>query len=258
MTHSRAAIVTGASRGIGRAIAVALGQAGYAVVVNYAQNALSATDVVAEIHRAGGQAVSVQASVADRRQRDELLRRAEEEFGTVELLVNNAAITTPGRPDLLETTEENWDVVFDTNLKGPFFLTQQVARHMLAARRDGRLARGTIVNISSISAFTVSTNRAEYCLTKAALPMLTWLYAARLADHNIQVYEICPGIVATDMTAAVRDKYDRLIADGLTPIRRWGSGDDVARAVVALASGAFPFSTGDRLHVDGGFHIRRL
>jgi NAD(P)-dependent dehydrogenase (short-subunit alcohol dehydrogenase family) len=250
--------VTGASRGIGRAIAEALGQAGYAVVVNYAQNATSAAAVVEQIHRDGGRAIAVQASVAERPQRDELLRRAAEAYGDVELLVNNAAITTPGRPDMLETTEENWDLVFDTNLKGPFFLTQQVANQMLSARRAGRLTRGTIVNISSISAFTVSTNRAEYCLTKAAVPMLTWLYAARLADDNIQVYEICPGIVATDMTAAVRDKYDRLIADGLTPIRRWGSGDDVARAVVALASGAFSFSTGDRLHVDGGFHIRRL
>ncbi len=258
MTPLRSAIVTGASRGIGRAIAEALGQAGYAVVVNYAQNATSAAAVVEQIHRDGGRAIAVQASVAERPQRDELLRRAAEAYGDVELLVNNAAITTPGRPDMLETTEENWDLVFDTNLKGPFFLTQQVANQMLSARRAGRLTRGTIVNISSISAFTVSTNRAEYCLTKAAVPMLTWLYAARLADDNIQVYEICPGIVATDMTAAVRDKYDRLIADGLTPIRRWGSGDDVARAVVALASGAFSFSTGDRLHVDGGFHIRRL
>lgn len=258
MTQTSAAIVTGASRGIGRAIALALGQAGYAVIVNYAQNAQAAAEVVDTIRRAGGRALAVQMSVAERRQREELVQRAEQEFGTIGLLVNNAAITTPGRPDLLETTEENWDTVFATNLKGPFFLTQQVARHMLAARRAGRLDRGTIINVSSISAFTVSTNRAEYCLTKAALPMFTWLYAARLAEDNIQVYEVCPGIVATDMTAAVQDKYSALIADGLTPIRRWGTGDDVARAVVALASGAFPFSTGDCLHVDGGFHIRRL
>ncbi len=258
MTPARSAIVTGASRGIGRAIALALGQAGYAVVVNYAQHAAGAEEVVELIRRDGGRALAVQASVAERGHREELLRRAVEAHGDVELLVNNAAVTTPGRPDMLETTEENWDLVFATNLKGPFFLTQQVANQMRAARRAGRIARGTIVNISSISGFTVSTNRAEYCLTKAAVPMLTWLYAARLADDQIHVYEVCPGIVATDMTAAVRDKYERLIADGLTPIRRWGSGEDVARAVVALASGAFPFSTGDRLHVDGGFHIRRL
>ncbi len=258
MTEQPAAIVTGASRGIGRAIAVALGHAGYSVVVNYARSAEAAEQVVAQIRQAGAAAIAVAASVANAQDRHALVQRAQDEFGDLHLLVNNAGITSPGRKDILEATEESWDTVFATNLKGPFFLTQLVANRMIAARAAQRTVRGTIINVSSISAFAVSMNRADYCLTKAALQMMTRLFAARLADHAIRVYEVCPGVIATDMTAPVRAKYDQLIADGLTPIRRWGRPDDVAQAVVALARGDFPFSTGDCIHVDGGFHIRRL
>lgn len=258
MTRKPVAIVTGSSRGIGSAIAIALGHAGFAVVVNYARSTAAANEVVDRIRQGGGEAIAVAASVASSDQRRALLDQAQEAFGDLQLLVNNAGITSPGRADMLETTEQSWDSVFDTNLKGPFFLTQQAAHHMIAARRAGRIARGTIVNISSVSAFAVSTNRAEYCLTKAALQMMTGLFATRLADDNIYVYEVCPGIIATDMTAPVKEKYDRLIAQGLTPIRRWGQPEDVARAVVSLARGDFPFSTGECIHVDGGFHIRQL
>jgi NAD(P)-dependent dehydrogenase (short-subunit alcohol dehydrogenase family) len=258
MMQRPAALVTGASRGIGRAIAIALGRAKFAVVVNYARSAAAADEVVAEIRQRGGTAIAVAASVTDADQRQALLARARDAFGDLQVLVNNAGITSPGRKDILEATEQSWDTVFDTNLKGPFFLTQRAAHEMIAAQAAGRLSDGTIINISSISAFAVSTDRADYCLTKAALGMMTRLFATRLADHNIRVYEVCPGVIATDMTAPVRDKYDRLIADGLTPIRRWGEPEDVARAVVALARGEFPFSTGDCIHVDGGFHIRRL
>jgi 3-oxoacyl-[acyl-carrier protein] reductase len=257
MTVTPAAIVTGASRGIGRATAIALGHAGFAVVVNYARNAAAADAVVEQIRCGGGAAIAVGASVADLEQHRTLLDRTLEEFDNVQLLVNNAGITSQGRKDILEATEQSWDVVFATNLKGPFFLAQRVANHMLATR-SAQNPRGTIVNISSISAFAVSTNRADYCLTKAALQMMTRLFAARLANDHIYVYEVCPGIVATDMTAAVQEKYDRLIAEGLTPIRRWGTPEDVAQTVVALARGDFPFSTGDCIHVDGGFHIRQL
>ena len=258
MTQGAAAIVTGSSRGIGRAIAVALGHAGYSVVVNCTRHVAAAQEVAALIRADGGTAMVVAASVADRKQRQVLLDQAREAYGDLHVLVNNAGITSPGRQDLLEATEENWDAVFDTNLKGPFFLTQLAATHMVAARQAGRIDRATIVNVSSISAFTVSTNRADYCLTKAALHMMTLQFAARLADDGIRVYEVCPGVIATDMTAEVHDKYDRLISDGLTPIRRWGQPEDVAQAVVALVRGDFPFSTGERIHVDGGFHIRRL
>ena len=140
------------------------------------------------------------------------------------------------------------------NLKGPFFLAQLAANRMIASPKKS----GTIVNISSISAYATSTNRADYCIAKAGMQMMTWLLADRLAEHDIFVFEVCPGVIASDMTAPVKEKYDRLIADGLTPIRRWGTAEDVAKAVVSLASGAIPFSTGDRINVDGGFHIRRL
>ncbi len=221
MTSQPAAIVTGSSRGIGRSIAVALGQAGYAVTVNYARSAEAAEEVVEDVCGHGGSAITVQASVADPAGRVSLIDATRAAFGRLDLLVNNAGITSQGRKDVLEATEESWDVVFDTNLKGPFFLTQLAAKEMIEARRDGRIQRGTIINISSISAFAVSTNRADYCMTKAAMRMMTLLYATRLAEDQIRVYEVCPGIISTDMTAGVKEKYDRLIADGLTPIRRW-------------------------------------
>jgi NAD(P)-dependent dehydrogenase (short-subunit alcohol dehydrogenase family) len=258
MADQPIAIVTGSSRGIGRAIAIALGRAGYAVVVNAARHLAAAEEVAHEIESAGGRAVAVLASVAEAAGREQLLAVARDQLGEVQVLVNNAGITSPGRLDLLDATEDNWDLVFATNLKGPFFLTQQTARHMIAARQAGRIDHATIVNISSISAFAVSTNRGDYCLTKSAQQMMTQLFATRLAEYGIRVYDVCPGIIATDMTSAVRDKYDQLIAEGLTPMPRWGQPEDVARTVLALVRGDFPFSTGERIHVDGGFHIRRL
>jgi NAD(P)-dependent dehydrogenase (short-subunit alcohol dehydrogenase family) len=258
-TESRpAALVTGASRGIGRAIAERLARDGFAVAVNYHSNRAAADEVAAQIERAGGRAFPVQGDVAQPADRQQLVAATLERFGRLDLLVNNAGITSVGRKDLLEATEESWDAVFATNLKGPFFLAQLVARAMIEARHAGRIERGTIVNVSSISAYAVSTNRADYCLAKAALQMMTWLLASRLADECIYVYEVCPGVIASDMTAPVKEKYDRLIAEGLSPIRRWGQPDDVAAAVAMLAAGTLPFSTGERINVDGGFHIRRL
>ena len=147
--------------------------------------------------------------------------------------------------------------MLDTNLKGPFFLSQRVANAMIAQSEAG-ISGGKIVNVSSISAYATSTNRADYCIAKAGMEMMTWLLADRLAEHGIQVFDICPGVIASDMTAPVQEKYDRLIAEGLTPMRRWGEGEDVAKAVSAVVGDRFPFTTGQRLHVDGGFHIRRL
>jgi NAD(P)-dependent dehydrogenase (short-subunit alcohol dehydrogenase family) len=252
------ALVTGSSRGIGRAIAIELARQQHAVVINYVRSAEGAQGVVAEIQAAGGQAIAVAGNVARRDHRAALVEASLREFGRLDVLVNNAGITSPGRRDLLEATEEGWDEVFGTNLKGPFFLAQSAAQSMVESIRGGRIPRGTIVNVSSISAYAVSTNRADYCLAKAAMPMMTWLLATRLADENIRVYEICPGVIASDMTAPVKEKYDQLIAGGLSPIRRWGTPADVARAVAAVCSDAFAFSTGERINVDGGFHIRRL
>jgi NAD(P)-dependent dehydrogenase (short-subunit alcohol dehydrogenase family) len=260
MNHASkpAAVVTGASRGIGRAIALRLAGDGYAVAVNYHSNRQAAEEVVREIEGAGGAAIAVQADVGVSEDRARLIEETMAKLGRLDLLVNNAGITSVGRKDLLEATEESWDTVFATNLKGPFFLAQLAARSMVELIEKRTISRATIINVSSISAYAVSTNRADYCMAKAAMQMMTWLLADRLAEHKINVYEVCPGVIASDMTAPVKEKYDRLIADGMSPIRRWGQPQDVASAVSMLASGQLPFSTGERINVDGGFHIRRL
>jgi len=239
-------------------VALALAGHGYGVVVNYVNNAAAADEVVGQIRENGGQAVSVRANVALADDRSRLVDSSIREFGRLDVLVNNAGITSPGRKDLLEATEESWDEVFATNLKGPFFLAQLAAQRMIERGRDEPSTGGTIVNISSISAYAVSTNRADYCIAKSGMSMMTQLLATRLAELNIRVFEICPGVIASDMTEPVREKYDRLIAEGLSPMRRWGQPDDVARAVVAVVGDAFPFTTGQRIDVDGGYHIRRL
>jgi len=250
--------VTGASRGIGRAVALRLAKEGFAVAVNYHSNAEAAADAVREIEASGGRAIAVRADVGVTEDRQFLVEETLRQFKRLDLLVNNAGITSVGRKDLLDATEESWDRVFATNLKGPFFLAQLAARQMISLIDSDAISRGTIVNVSSISAYAVSTNRADYCMAKAAMQMMTWLLAERLAEHAIRVYEVCPGVIASDMTAPVKAKYDQLIADGLSPIRRWGEPEDVAAAVAMLASGQLAFSTGERINVDGGFHIRRL
>jgi NAD(P)-dependent dehydrogenase (short-subunit alcohol dehydrogenase family) len=252
------ALVTGGSRGIGRAICLELGRLGHAVVVNYATRREAAERVAAEIVAGGNPAIVAQGNVAVAGDRESLVAATLTDFGRLDVLVNNAGIASPGRKDLLEATEAGWDEVFATNLKGPFFLTQLAARQMIELIRAGTQPAGTIINISSVSAYTASTNRGDYCMTKAGLAMMTWLFADRLASEGIKVFEIAPGVIETDMTGPVRDKYDRLIAEGLTPIRRWGQAEDVARAVAAIVQGYFPFSTGERFNVDGGFHMRRL
>ena len=258
MSETRVAIVTGGSRGIGRGICEELARLGIAVVVNYATRPDAAEEVVAGIDAAGGRAIAVKANVGSGEDRQGLVAKTLETFGRIDVLVNNAGITSQGRKDLLEATEESWDVVFDTNLKGPFFLAQMAANEMIRLMKEGVISQGKIINISSISRFAVSVNRADYCMTKAAIGMMTKLFAQRLADENINVYEVSPGVIASDMTAPVKEKYDKLISEGLWPIRRWGQPEDVAKAVVALVEDYFPFSTGDVFNVDGGFHFRSL
>ena len=258
MSKTPVALVTGAGRGIGRAIAGRLAAMQFAVVVNYSRSAEAAQELVRQITGDGGQAMAAQCDVGNPDDRRQMVQQVLTAYDRIDVLVNNAGITSPGRQDLLETTEENWDVVFDTNLKGPFFLSQIVARSMIERIQGGTMAGGKIINISSLSAYAVSTNRADYCMTKAAMGMMTQLLAVRLADQNIQLFEICPGVIDTEMTAPVHEKYDRMIADGLTPIRRWGQPDDVAAAVSAIVADHFAFSTGQRFHIDGGFHIRTL
>ena len=259
MTTLRVAIVTGSSRGIGRRIAEQLVSDGLAVTINYARSAAAADDLAASLREQGGHAISVQGDIAIASDRERLIEATYDEWGRLDVLVNNAGITSPGRNDLLAATEESWDAVFSTNLKGPFFLSQLAANRMIGETPKAKAEIiGHIINISSISAYAVSTNRADYCIAKAGMQMMTWQFATRLAEEGICVYEICPGVIESDMTAPVREKYDKLIAEGLTPIRRWGRPSDVADAVSAIVAGKFPFSTGERFNVDGGFHLRRL
>ena len=178
--------------------------------------------------------------------------------GAIQLLVNNAGIGSPGRLDVFETTEENYDLVMAINLKGAFFLSQAIARDMAEAKRADNSFRGCIVTISSISSTVVSTNRAEYCIAKAGLSMMSQVFAARMGQYDIPVYEVRPGVIKSDMTAGVADKYDRLIEEGLNITKRWGYPEDVGKAVAALARGDFPYSTGQVLLVDGGLTVPRL
>jgi len=252
--NERVALITGAARGIGRAIAVALAKEKWCVVVNYRINEDAARETLKLAESAGGSGIIVQADIASAADRARLVEETLAAFARIDLLVNNAGMAPRRRVDLLETTEGSYDEVMATNLKGPFFLTQLVARRMI----ELQVGRAKIINIGSLSAYTSSTSRGEYCLSKAGIGMMTALFADRLAGCGINVYEIRPGIVRTDMTGAVREKYDRMIGEGLLPIARWGEPEDVARAVVALAGDCLPFTTGEVINVDGGFHLRRL
>lgn len=258
MSSNKAALVTGASRGIGRDIAAALAGHGWTVVVNYRSNTEAAMQTLRLVNKAGGRGVAIQADVADASDRERLVEESLDRFGRIDLLVNNAGIAPRRRMDMLDTSEASYDEVMIVNLKGPFFLTQRVARAMIELIKAGVVERPKIINIGSLSAYTSSPSRAEYCLSKAGMAMMTALYADRLAEYGINVYEVRPGIIETDMTGVVKEKYDRLIAEGVTPIRRWGQPADVALAVVALAEEYFPFSTGEVINVDGGFHLHRL
>jgi len=260
--NEHTALVTGASRGIGRAIAVALARQGWPVAINYRGNVEAAVETQRLVEQAGSRGVIIQADVAQADERNRLVEQTLASFGRIDLLVNNAGMGPRQRIDILETTEASYDEVMAVNLKGPFFLTQRVARVMLELLKANVIEHPKIINIGSMSAYTSSVNRAEYCLSKAGIAMMTALYADRLADadakRGINVYEIRPGIIETDMTSMSHARYDRLIAEGLTPIGRWGQPEDVARAVVAIAQDQLPFSTGEVINVDGGFHLRRL
>lgn len=255
------AIVTGSSRGIGRAIAREVGGGlGANVVVTYNSNRTAADKVAAEIRDAGGDAHCTQCDIGRLDDHERLVDETVERFGPIHLLVNNAGVAPKARADLLDMPEESYDFVLDTNLKGPFFLTQRVAKHMIETRDADKRDRA-IVNIGSISAYTASVNRGEYCVAKAGIGMMTKVFAARLAEYGINVYEIRPGVIATDMTGPVKAKYDKLILEdepGITPIRRWGQPSDIAGAVTAIALGHLPFSTGEVINVDGGFHLKTL
>jgi 3-oxoacyl-[acyl-carrier protein] reductase len=254
------ALVTGGSRGIGRGIAVALAGAGLDVAINYAGNRAAAEECRSLCKAAGpGRFEIVQGDIGNADDRARMVDFVRETYGRIDCLVNNAGVAPDVRADMLEASEDSFDRLIDINLKGPYFLTQRIARWMIELREKlGAAYAPTIVTVTSISAYTASINRGDYCLSKAGLSMLTKLFAVRLADHGVGVFEVRPGVIKTDMTSGVQGKYDKLIGEGLTPIRRWGLPEDVGRAVTAVALGHFPFSTGEVINVDGGFHLKWL
>ena len=255
MNESPLALVTGAARGIGAAIAVELARNGMDIAIF---DIIEADEVSAAVQAAGQNALTVIGDVTDGEDRLRAIAEIQRQFGRLDVLVNNAGVAPNVRADILDASEESYDRVMNINLKGPYFLTQAAAAWMIRQRETRPDDWMCIVNISSCSAYAPSPSRGEYCLSKAAVSMATKLYAARLGEHGIGVYEIRPGIIATDMTSSVKDKYDKLIAEGLTPIKRWGRPEDVAAAAAACAKGELRFSTGEVINVDGGFHLRTL
>lgn len=269
---SNVAVVTGGSRGIGRGIVLELARLGYRIAIHSRTGGAAAEEAARLAHEAGAaQVVTFEADLAEIDAGVALAEAVFLTFGRCDVWVNNAGIAPQVRADLLEMTPESWDKVLATNLRGPFFLSQYVARRMIESRdgdsdpihvvRNGserKLPAGHIVFVTSVSSELASVARGEYCVSKAGLSMVAQLFASRLAEEGIVVTEIRPGIIATDMTAGVRDKYDRLMEAGLVPQKRWGTPEDVGRAVAAVARGDLDFSTGAVIHVDGGLTVGRL
>lgn len=263
MSSPAVVLVTGSSRGLGRGVAESLAAAGYSVAIHYASNrtaALAAADACRGLALSSAQQFAIvggNVGLAEDRQR--IFDQTLETFGHLDALVNNAGIAPRVRADITEATEDVFDEVIAVNLKGPYFLSQLAARYWLSRPGASRLETGyKLIFVSSLSANTASVNRGEYCISKAGLAMASQLWSVRLASEGVQVLELRPGIMATDMTAGVKEKYDKLLADGIVPQKRWGSPDDVGRAVRSILAGHFPFSIGDVINIDGGFHLRRL
>ncbi len=260
MIEQKAALVTGGSRGIGRATCVELAKAGFALLINYNEDLEAAEQTRQLVEKVGAPAEVCQADVSAISHRDLLVSHTMERFGRIDLLVNCAGIAPKLRKDILETDEETFEHVLRTNLYAPYFLTQRVALEMIEQIKSKAIPGGAIVNVSSMRSYTAAGNYGEYCISKAGLSMVTKLFAVRLAQYGINVYEISPGIIETDMTSAesVKDYYNKKLAQGMTPINRWGKAEEVALAIGSIARGDFPFSTGAVFHIDGGWHLREL
>ncbi|MEQ9438779.1 MAG: 3-ketoacyl-ACP reductase [Cyclobacteriaceae bacterium] len=254
----KVAFITGGSRGLGFGIAEALAKAGYDVAINGMRPAEAVQDVVEQLKQHGNDAIYCQGNIAETEDRQRMLQQIREHYGQLNVLVNNAGVAPKERKDLLEASEESFEYVVKTNLQGPYFLTQQAANWMIEQRQADPDFFACIITISSISVTVASVNRGEYCISKAGLGMLTQLFATRLGEYGIPVYDVRPGVIKTDMTSGVTEKYDRMIEGGLCVQPRWGYPEDVGSAVVALAKGYFPYSTGQTIMVDGGLTIPRL
>lgn len=251
-------LITGGTRGIGLGIARALAKEGYDLALNGRRAPEAVQPVLEELGAQGVRVEYIQADISQSSGREVLVKAVQERFGRLNVLVNNAGIAPPVRADILEAREESFDTVISINLRAPYFLTQAVARWMIVQKQSSPDYNGCIVFITSISATVASTNRGEYCISKAGLAMAGQLWAVRLAEHSIPVYDVRPGIIQTDMTAPVGERYDRLIAQGLTLQNRWGTPEDVGKAVAMLARGDLPYSSGAIIMVDGGLMVARL
>lgn len=253
--ENKVALVTGASRGIGKAIAISLAQAGYIVVASSRspEDNENVIDLMNTIHSFSKESIYVPTDISVQKDRENVIDTCFSKFSRLDVLVNNAGIAPRVREDILKTSVESMDELISVNLKGPFFMTQYAANKMIENK-----CGDCIINVTSMSAYTSSVNRGEYCISKAGASMVVTLFADRLSEYGINVYEIRPGIIETDMTAKVKDKYTTLIDGGLLPIKRMGQPEDIAKCVLALAEGSFPYSTGEVFNIDGGFHIRRL
>lgn len=254
----KVALVTGGTRGIGLGISRQLASDGFHLAVNGRRSEHEVEQALVELKSLGGEVLYCQADVSDAAGREEMVAEVRAKFGRLDVLVNNAGVAPDVRADLLDATPESFDRLISINLRGPYFLTQAVARWMIEQRQSDSAFSGVVVNVSSVSATLASVNRGDYCISKAGIAMATQLWAARLAEFGIQVYEVRPGVIRTDMTSGVTEKYDKLIAAGLTVEPRWGTPEDVGRAVGVLARGELAYATGNVIVVDGGLTLPRL
>jgi len=254
----KVALVTGGSRGIGLGIAQELAKKGFDLAINGVRPGSAVADVIRNLKDTGADAIYCQGDLASSSDRANIIQQVKDHFNRLNVLVNNAGVAPKERRDILEATEESFDHVVSTNLKGNYFLTQQAANWMISLKKADPAFESCIINVSSISATVASINRGEYCISKAGISMATQLFAVRLGEFNIPVFEVRPGVISTDMTSGVKEKYDKLIEQGLCVTPRWGYPEDVGKVVGSLASGSFAYSTGQVIMVDGGLTLHRL
>lgn len=254
----KVALITGGSRGIGLGIAQKMAEAGFDLAINGMRTESDVVEVIENLKKLGVDIIYCQGDISRKEGRGSILEKIKKHFGKLNILINNAGVAPKERKDILDASEESFDYLVSTNLKGPYFLTQSVANWMVDLKSEDANFEGTIINVSSISATVASVNRGEYCISKAGVSMATQLYAVRLAEFDIPVFEVRPGIIKTDMTEKVSQKYDDLIEDGLCLTKRWGLPEDVGKTVTAIAQGNFLYSTGQVFVVDGGLTVSRL
>ncbi|GAA5221314.1 3-ketoacyl-ACP reductase [Membranihabitans marinus] len=254
----KVALITGGSRGIGFGVALELAKNQFDIVINGMRDESSVSEAIKELQDLGAEVLYCQGNVASTEDRASILAKIKERFGRLNVLVNNAGVAPSERKDILDASEESYERVMKINLQGPYFLTQAVANYMIEQRNADSGFEGCIINVSSVSTDMVSVNRGEYCISKSGMAMMTQLFAVRMGEFDIPVFEIRPGVIKTDMTAGVKEKYDALIEEGLFVQPRWGLPSDIGKAAAALALKYFPYSTGQVIMVDGGMTIARL